>query len=137
VDLSKDALEVAKKNVADYGLQDQVHLIESDLMKKLKGKTYDLIVTNPPYVNTSSMAELPQEYQLEPQLALASGKDGLDHIRKILANAPGHLNEGGLLIAEIGHNRDALEAAFPDLPFTWLETSGGDQFVFLLRKEDF
>lgn len=137
VDISNDALEVAKKNVADYGLQDRVHLIQSDLMKKLKGKTYDLIVTNPPYVNAPSMSELPQEYQREPQLALASGKDGLDHIRKILADAPAHLNPGGMLIAEIGHNRDALEAAFPDLSFTWLETSGGDEFVFMLRKEDF
>jgi ribosomal protein L3 glutamine methyltransferase len=136
VDLSKDALEVAKKNVADYGLQDQVHLIQSDLMKKLKGKTYNLIVTNPPYVNAPSMAELPEEYQREPELALASGKDGLDHIRKILADAPKHLNPAGLLIAEIGHNRDALEEAFPQLPFTWLETSGGDEFVFLLRRED-
>lgn len=137
VDISKDALEVAKKNVADYGLQDHVHLIQSDLMKKLKGRTYDLIVTNPPYVNAPSMTQLPQEYQREPKLALASGKDGLDHIRKILADAPAHLNPGGMLIAEIGHNRDALEAAFPDLPFTWLETSGGDEFVFMLRKEDF
>jgi len=137
VDISKDALEVAKKNVADYGLQDHVHLIQSVLMKKLKGRTYDLIVTNPPYVNAPSMTQLPQEYQREPQLARASGKDGLEHIRKILADAPAHLNPGGLLIAEIGHNRDALEAAFPDLPFTWLETSGGDEFVFMLRKEDF
>jgi len=137
VDLSKDALEVAKKNVADYGLQDQVHLIQSDLMKKLKGKTYDLIITNPPYVNAPSMAELPEEFQREPELALASGKDGLKHIRQILADAPRHLNSGGSLIAEIGHNRDALEEEFPQLPFTWLETSGGDQFLFLLRREDF
>jgi ribosomal protein L3 glutamine methyltransferase len=137
VDLSKDALEVAKKNVADYGLQDQVHLIQSDLMKKLKGKTYDLIITNPPYVNAPSMAELPEEYRQEPELALASGEDGLVHIRQILVDAPKHLNPGGLLIAEIGHNRDALEETFPQLPFTWLETSGVDEFVFLLRKEDF
>lgn len=137
VDISKDALEVAKKNVTAYGLQERIHLIQSDLMKKLKGKTYDLIVTNPPYVNAPSMAELPAEYHREPEMALASGKDGLDHIRKILADAPKHLNQGGMLIAEIGHNRDALEAAFPDLPFTWLETSGGDEFVFMLRKEDF
>lgn len=137
VDISKVALEIAKKNVADYRLLDQVRLIQSDLMKKLKWKTYDLIITNPPYVNAPSMAELPAEYRREPELALASGKDGLDHIRKILADAPGHLNPDGLLIAEIGHNRDALERAFPQLPFTWLETSGGDQFVFLLHKEDF
>jgi ribosomal protein L3 glutamine methyltransferase len=136
-DISNDALEVAKRNVADYGLQEQVHLIQSDLLKKLKGKTYDLVVTNPPYVNAPSMAELPEEYRREPELALASGKDGLDHVRRIIEGAPKHLNPGGLLVAEIGHNRDALEAAFPSLPFTWLDTSGGDQFVFLLRPEDF
>ena len=136
-DISNDALQVAKRNVADYGLREQVHLIQSDLLKKLKGKTYDLIVTNPPYVNAPSMAELPEEYRCEPELALASGKDGLDHIRRILHDAPQHLNPGGLLVAEIGHNRDALEAAFPSMPFTWLDTSGGDQFVFLLRREDF
>jgi len=136
VDISAEALEVAKRNVADYGLQDQVHLIQSDLMAGLAEKKYDLIITNPPYVNAPSMAELPQEYQREPELALASGEDGLAHIRRILADAPRHLNPGGLLIAEIGHNRDALEAAFPQLPFVWLETSGGDEFVFLLRRED-
>lgn len=136
VDISTDALEVAKRNVADYGLQEQVHFIQSDLMAGLKGKKYDLIVTNPPYVNAPSMEELPEEYRREPELALASGEDGLEHIRHILADAPSHLNPGGLLIAEIGHNRDALEAAFPSLPFTWLDTSGGDEYVFLLRKED-
>lgn len=137
VDISKDALAVVKKNVADYGLQEQVQLVQSDLMSKLKSNTYDLLITNPPYVNAPSMAELPQEYRNEPELALASGEDGLEHIRRILADAPNHLNPGGILIAEIGHNRDALEAAYPNLPFTWLDTSGGDQFVFLLRKEDF
>lgn len=136
VDISRDALAVAKKNVEDYGLQEQVHLIQSDLMKKLKGRKYDLIVTNPPYVNALSMAELPEEYRREPELALASGKDGLEHIRRILADAPDHLNPGGLLIAEIGHNRDALEETFPQLPFVWLETSGGDEYVFMLRRED-
>ncbi len=137
VDLSRNALEVARRNVADYGLQDRIHLIQSDLLKKLKGKTYDLIVTNPPYVNAPSMAELPQEYRHEPELALASGKDGLDHIRRILEDAPRHLNPGGRLVGEIGHNRDALEAMYPKLPFTWLDTSGRDQFVFLLGREDF
>jgi ribosomal protein L3 glutamine methyltransferase len=137
VDISPEALEVAQMNVADYGLQDQVHLVQSDLMAGLAGRKYDLIVTNPPYVNAPSMAELPEEYRREPQLALASGEDGLAHIRRILADAPSHLNPGGLLVAEIGHNRDALEAAFPQLPFVWLETSGGDEYVFLLRREDF
>ncbi len=136
VDISKDALAVAKKNVSDYGLQSQVHLVQSDLMNKLKGKKYDLIVTNPPYVNAPSMAELPEEYRREPELALASGEDGLAHIRRILADAPEHLNPGGLLVAEIGHNRAALEAAFPQLPFIWLETSSGDEYVFVLRHAD-
>ena len=136
VDISKDALVVAKKNVTDYGLQNHVHLVQSDLMKKLKGRKYDLIVTNPPYVNASSMAELPEEYRREPELALASGEDGLEHIRRILTDAQKHLTPGGLLVAEIGHNREALEAAYPSLPFTWLETSGGDEYVFLLRHQD-
>jgi ribosomal protein L3 glutamine methyltransferase len=88
-------------------------------------------------VNAPSMAQLPEEYRREPELALASGEDGLAHIRRILADAPRHLNPGGLLVAEIGHNRDALETAFPQLPFVWLETSGGDEYVFLLRHQDF
>ena len=137
VDLSADALEVAKRNVADYGLQGQIRLIKSDLMRKLKGRRYDLIVANPPYVKAPAMAELPDEYRREPEMALASGKNGLGHIRRILDAAPQHLEPGGLLVAEIGHNRDALDAAYPQLPFTWLDTSGGDQFVFLLRREDF
>lgn len=136
VDISKDALAVARSNVADYGLQDRVHLVQSDLLKKLKDRTYDLIVSNPPYVNAPSMKALPEEYRREPKIALASGKDGLEHIRRILADAPMHLNDGGILVAEIGHNRTALEDAFPHLPFVWLETSGGNEHVFLLRRED-
>jgi ribosomal protein L3 glutamine methyltransferase len=136
VDLSTDALEVAARNVADYGLQDRIELIESDLFKSLQGRTYDVIVSNPPYVNAESVAALPAEYRAEPALALASGEDGLDATRKLLAQAKAHLNPGGLLVVEIGHNRDALEAAFPILPFVWLDTAGGDQFVFLLRRED-
>jgi ribosomal protein L3 glutamine methyltransferase len=136
VDLSPDALEVANRNVADYGLQDRVELLESDLFQALDDRSYDVIISNPPYVNAESVAALPQEYQAEPALALGSGEDGLDATRQILAQAKAHLNPGGLLVVEIGHNRDALEAAFPALPFTWLDTSGGDQFVFLLRRED-
>jgi ribosomal protein L3 glutamine methyltransferase len=136
VDLSADALQVAARNVADYGLDDRVELLESDLFKALDGRTYDVIISNPPYVNAESVAALPPEYQAEPALALGSGDDGLDATRQILADAKDHLNPGGLLVVEIGHNRDALEAAFPALPFTWLDTSGGDQFVFLLRRED-
>jgi ribosomal protein L3 glutamine methyltransferase len=136
VDLSKEALEVAAKNVADYGLTDRVELIESDLFAALDGRSYDVILSNPPYVNAESVAALPPEYQAEPALALGSGEDGLDATRQILAEAKAHLNLGGLLVVEIGHNRDALEAAYPALPFTWLDTESGDQFVFMLRRED-
>jgi len=136
VDLSADALDVAAKNVADYGLADRVELIESDLFAALDGRSYDVILSNPPYVNAESVATLPPEYQAEPALALGSGEDGLDATRQILAAAKDHLNPGGLLVVEIGHNRDALEAAYPGLPFTWLDTESGDQFVFMLRRED-
>jgi ribosomal protein L3 glutamine methyltransferase len=135
-DLSADALEVAAKNVADYGLQDRVELFESDLFKALEGRTYDVIISNPPYVNAESVAALPPEYQAEPALALGSGENGLDATRQILVQAKAHLNPGGLLVVEIGHNRAALEAAYPTLPFTWLDTAGGDQFVLMLRRED-
>ncbi len=130
-ELSADALEVAKKNVADYGLEDRVRLVRGDLFAGLTGP-YDLIVSNPPYVNADSMAALPPEYRAEPQMALAGGRDGLDVVRRIVSGAGPHLGEDGLLVVEIGHNREALERAFPRLPFTWLETSGGDGFVFLL-----
>ena len=136
VDLSQDALEVAAKNVADYGLAERIELVESDLFAALAGRRYDLILSNPPYVNAESVAALPPEYQAEPALALGSGEDGLDATRQILAQAKDHLNPGGLLVVEIGHNRDALEAAYPALPFTWLDTESGDQFVFMLRRED-
>jgi len=136
VDLSKDALDVAARNVADYGLEDRVELLESDLFSALNGRSYDLILSNPPYVNAESVAALPPEYQAEPALALGSGVDGLDATRQILAQAKTHLNPNGLLVVEIGHNRDALEAAYPTLPFTWLDTESGDQFVFMLRRED-
>lgn len=135
-DLSRDALDVAARNVADYGLGERIALIESDLFAALAGRTYDLIVSNPPYVDAESVAALPPEYRAEPALALGSGADGLDAARRILAAAKAHLKPGGLLVVEIGHNRAALEAAFPALPFVWLDTSSGDQFVFLLRRED-
>ena len=135
-DLSTDALAVAHRNVTDYGLEDRVHLIESDLFAKLQGKQYDIIMSNPPYVDAPSMGTLPQEYQHEPQLALGSGADGLDATRKILKRAAAYLTPGGILIVEIGHNRAALEAAYADLPFTWLDVAAGDEYVFLLHRED-
>ncbi len=133
-DISLDALEVAAVNVEDYGLQERVNLIHTDLFEGLEGR-YDLIITNPPYVDAESVAVLPPEYRHEPEPALGSGEDGLDAVRRILPQAAHFLNPHGVLLAEIGHNRDALEAAFPELPFVWLDTSGGDGFVFLLTRE--
>ena len=135
VDISADALAVARRNVDDYGLESRLELIQSNTFSALNGRCYDLIISNPPYVNAAAMAALPEEYRREPQLALASGKDGLDLVRQILKEANLHLNPGGLLVVEIGHNHDVLEAAFPNTPFTWLDTSAGDQYVFLLYKD--
>ena len=134
VDISKDAINVCHINIANYGLENRVQAIESDMFAGLKGKKYDLIISNPPYVDAPSMATLPREYQNEPQIALGSGADGLDHTHTILREAKKHLNDDGILVVEIGHNRDALIDAYPDLPFTWLDTTSGDEFVFLLTK---
>ena len=131
-ELSADTLEVAKRNVADYALENRIHLHQGDLFAGLRGP-YQVIVSNPPYVNAESMARLPAEFRAEPEAALAAGRDGLDIVRRILAEAGSRLAQDGVLVVEIGHNRDALEKAFPELPFTWLETSGGDGFVFLLN----
>ena len=135
-DLSPDALAVAARNVADYRLGKRVRLVESDLFGALEGRTYDLIVSNPPYVTAAAMRKLPEEYLREPEMALASGRDGLAHTRAILAQAGRHLNPGGLLVVEIGHNRKALERAFPKLPFQWPAVSAGPGFVFVLVRED-
>jgi ribosomal protein L3 glutamine methyltransferase len=135
VDISPDALDVAKKNVASYNLEHQVNLIRSDLFAELGERTYDLIISNPPYVSAAAMAALPEEYRHEPESALASGADGLEATRTILNDAANHLTEGGLLVVEIGHNRDTLEQAYPETAFTWLETSAGDEFVFLLKRD--
>lgn len=137
VDISAAALEVACRNVDDYDLQDRITLIESDLYEKVPKKKYDLIVTNPPYVNAGSMAKLPQEYLREPQLALAGGEDGMDLVRKIVAGAGERLTKQGVLIVEIGNERHFAEAAFPDLELTWLSTSAGDDAVFLLTVDQF
>lgn len=136
VDLSPDALAVARRNVSDYALDSRVRLIQSDAFESIDGQRYDIIISNPPYVNAESMASLPQEYRREPELALASGDDGLDFTRVILREAAHHLTPNGILVVEIGNNREALEHAFPDTAFTWLDTAAGDDFVFLLRRED-
>lgn len=135
VDISADALEVARRNVSDYELIDRIRLIESDLYSKLDDKQYDLIISNPPYVNSASMAKLPQEYLHEPQLALAGGDDGMDLVRKILEGAARRLTDDGVLIVEIGNERAYAEAAFPDLELTWLSTSAGDDMVFLVTAD--
>ncbi len=135
-DISSDALAVAQRNVSEYGLADRINLIRSDLFDNLPGKSYDLIVSNPPYVTARAMEALPREYRHEPALALAGGDDGLDAVRTILAAAPRFLEPDGLLIVEIGHNRDATEAAFPRMPFVWLETASSTDSVFLLPRED-
>jgi ribosomal protein L3 glutamine methyltransferase len=134
-DTSHEALQVARKNVLDYNLEHKISLIQSDLFNELHGRRYDLIVSNPPYVSAESMATLPEEYRHEPRNALASGEDGLEATRVILREAANHLTDRGLLIVEIGHNRDALEEEFLRTPFTWLETSAGDEFVFLLKRD--
>jgi ribosomal protein L3 glutamine methyltransferase len=136
VDLSEDAISVAERNVGEYELDDRINIIKSDAFTNLHGKRYDLIISNPPYVNAESVNRLPPEYLHEPEMALGSGEDGLDFTHIILREARQHLNDDGLLIVEIGHNRDELEAAYPNLPFTWLETSAGDQLVFMLQAAD-
>jgi ribosomal protein L3 glutamine methyltransferase len=135
VDISADALAVARRNVEDYEMQDRISLIESDLYAKVPKKKYDLIVTNPPYVNAGSMDKLPQEYRHEPQIALAGGADGMDLVRKIVAGAAQRLTKNGVLVVEIGNEREHAEAAFSDLELTWLSTSAGDDMVFLLTAD--
>lgn len=136
VDIAADALEVARRNVADYGLEERIALIGGDLYRPLAGKRYDLIVANPPYVRARAMAELPPEYRHEPRLALAGGEDGLDVARRILAGAKAHLQRAGLLVMEVGHARTSIEAAYPRIPFTWLDIDGVDDAVLLLHRSE-
>jgi len=135
-DLCAGALQVARRNVKAYALGERVRLVKSDLFGALAGRRYDLILSNPPYVNAAAMRALPREYLREPRLALDGGRDGLALVHRILAEGGSHLNPGGLLVVEIGHNRAALEKAYPRLPFVWLETSGGGNYVFMLSREE-
>ena len=132
-DVSADALALARANVDRHGLQARIRLVESDLFAALPDR-YDLIVCNPPYVPDASMAALPAEYRAEPALALAGGSDGMDLVRRIVAGAPAHLSEIGVLVLEVGHERAHFEAAFPRLESAWLETSGGDDCVVLIER---
>jgi ribosomal protein L3 glutamine methyltransferase len=135
LDISADALAVARRNVADYKLEARVSLIESDLYQNVPARKYDLIVANPPYVNSQAMAELPREYLREPQIALDGGADGMDLVRKIVEGAANRLTPDGVLIVEIGNERAFAEAAFGHLDLTWLTTSAGDDMVFLLTAD--
>ena len=136
VDISSDALAVAQRNVSDYGLAGRINLIRSNLFDNLPGKSYDLIISNPPYVTTMAMDELPREYRHEPALALAGGDDGLDAVRTILRKAPQFMQRDALLVVEIGDNRAGAETAFPRMPFTWLSTPSSEASVFLLKREE-
>ena len=135
VDISKEALEVARKNVATYELEDRITLIESDLYSNVPDKLYDMIITNPPYVNSNSMSKLPKEYLHEPQIALAGGDDGMDLVRKIVAGAASRLKPNGILMVEIGNERVFADEAFAEYGLTWLSTSEGDDMVFMLTAE--
>jgi ribosomal protein L3 glutamine methyltransferase len=136
VDLSPQALEVAQINVGQYGLDDRVALFEGDLFAPLPERRYDVIITNPPYVNAESMRALPAEYQHEPEMALAGGEDGMDVVRRIVKEARNWLTDEGVLVVEIGNERANVEAAFGGLDLVWLSTSAGEDSVFLIQAAD-
>ena len=136
VDISKDALDVAARNVSDYGLEDRLTLHRGDLFKPLGGKRYDLIISNPPYVDAEGMAALPRECRAEPKIAFDGGADGLDIVRRILNEAGRHLTPQGGLLCEVGRGRGPVEAAFPQLPLLWLDTEESDGEVFWIAAAD-
>ena len=134
-DLSEDALDVAQINVERYGLYEQVAVIKSDLFSNLQGP-YDLILSNPPYVDAADLADMPQEYHHEPAMGLGSGDDGLDITRRILAEAPDYLSDKGVIVVEVGNSWINLEAAFPQVPFTWVSFENGGDGVFVFTKAE-
>ena len=136
VELSPEALDVARRNVDQHGVGDRVELLEGDLWAPLAGRHYDLIVSNPPYVGDDEMGGLPPEYAHEPEVGLRSGPEGLDVVARILEGAAAHLRPAGVLVVEVGTSAGAVSAAWPELPFTWLEFSRGGSGVFLLTAED-
>jgi ribosomal protein L3 glutamine methyltransferase len=135
VDLSAGALALARRNVTAHRLGDRIALHRGDLFRPVAGQRYDLIISNPPYVDAGGMAKLPPEYRHEPRMALAAGQDGLDLVRRILDEAPRHLRKGGGLLCEIGRGRRQLERAYPKLPFVWLDTEHSEGEVFWLSTE--
>lgn len=135
-DISRRALQVAARNIALHGVGDRVQAFRTDLYEGLADRRYDLVIANPPYVKASSMHALPGEYRREPELALAGGRDGLDLVRGILAGARQRLTARGVLVCEIGHNRRALERAYPRTPFNWLDSGAGGGYVFALDRAD-
>src|ERR1700690_1096606 len=137
VDVSPGALEVAERNLEEHGLRDRIALKQGDLFAPLKGARFDLILTNPPYVDAATIADFPPEYAAEPTLAHAGGADGLDIVRRILSEAPKHLTAAGTLVCEVGRTHAALEQEFPHLPFVWLDTEDTSGEVFLLRAAGF
>ena len=134
LDLSVDALNVAQINIESHGLTEQVIPIQSDVFSGVEGQKYDLIVTNPPYVDIEDVNSLPDEFTFEPEMGLGSGDDGLDITRKILAQSSEHLNEGGVLICEVGNSQIHVEATYPEVPFTWINFEHGGHGVFMLTK---
>jgi ribosomal protein L3 glutamine methyltransferase len=137
VDISEAALQVATRNVAAYDLQDRISLHQGDLFTPLRQARYDVIISNPPYVDAEGMAALPPECRAEPALALDGGRDGLDIVRRILREAPDHLTETGGLLCEVGRGRERIEQAFPELPLLWLDTEESEGEVFWIRASDF
>jgi ribosomal protein L3 glutamine methyltransferase len=137
VDVSPGAAEVAKRNIVDCSEGNRIEFLQGDLFAPLAGRTYDLILTNPPYVDAEAMTALPAEYRHEPEIALAGGPDGLDIVRRILKDAPAHLNDGGGLLCEIGTGREILDEEYPDLPFLWLDTEESSGEVFWLPASAF